>query len=285
MTPKAALQIEMGEILRYYGLKEPPFSLSPNVRFFWLSAQHSVCVQKTLFMLENRQGLTTIIADIGMGKTTLLRYLFESLQEDKDNIVTILVNPQFPSPLQLLKAICGEFGLPSKRSKLEQMDELNNFLVEQYEAGKNVILLVDEAQLLVGQQFELIRQFLNFETGRAKLLQIVLTAQTELRNKLRLKRALLSRVAISSTLDAFTAADMDQMIDFRLIVAGRRDPLFTPDGKGAIYKLSGGIPRQAIKLCLASMILGNIEREPMINAGLVEAAAVDFEDGSHERDD
>lgn len=265
--------VRTSEILSFYGLTEQPFSLSPSPRFFWTSVQHRACLQKTRYMMDNRQGLATIIADVGMGKTTLLRYLYELLTADEHNITALLVNPQFPSALQFLKAVCGEFDLPTKRSKLEQMNTLNEFLVESYKAGKNVILLVDEAQLLVGPQLELVRQFLNFETGRDKLVQIVLTGQLELKTKLKLKRAVLSRVAISSTIDALTLDDLSEMIEFRLMVAGRRDPLFTPQAKACIYEIAHGVPREAVKLCHIALTIGAMSRAEVIEPDLIQEAA------------
>src|ERR1051326_1521806 len=205
---------------------ENPFSLSPNPRYCYLTTLHRATVAKTDYVIENRQGLATIIAEVGYGKTTVLRYIYDQLADRKDVTSRLMVHPQYKSEMQFLKAICLEFGLETKRSKLEQMGELQTFLVSEFKEKRNVILLIDEGQLLVGHQFELIRQLLNFETNYAKLITVVIAGQPELRNKLRLKRALKSRVAVNSSLDALPLEDTREMIRFRLVVAGHKPEMF-----------------------------------------------------------
>lgn len=228
---------------------ENPFSLSPNPRYCYLTSYHRATVAKTEYVIDNRQGLTTIMADVGHGKTTVLRYIYDRLVDRTDVMPRLMVNPQFPSQMQFLKAVCLEFGLTTRRSKLEQMGELQAFLMDQYRQGKNVVLAIDEAQLLVGDQFELIRQFLNFETNSAKLITIVLAGQPELKNKLRLKKALASRVAVNSTIDALSYEDTKEMIHFRLMVAGHKADKFPEKTCKAVYDRTIGVPREVVKLC------------------------------------
>jgi general secretion pathway protein A len=189
------------QIIAFYGLKEPPFSLSPDPRFLFISDQHRSCIAKIRYMVEYRQGLSIVFGDIGTGKTTVARRIFDLFRDDPDIVTAFMTNPQYPSAIQLLKAVASEFDITHRRSKIEQMEETQAFLIDQYSKGKNVVLILDEAQLLVGPQFELIRQLINFETHNRKLIQIVMFGQLELRAKLRLKRALASRVASYATLD------------------------------------------------------------------------------------
>jgi len=250
---------------------ENPFSLSPNPRYCYLTSYHRATVAKTNYVIDNRQGLATIIAELGHGKTTVLRYIYDQLKDRDDILPRLMINAQFPSQMQFLKAICLEFGLPTKRSKLEQIGELNTFLVEQYRAGKNIVLAIDEAQLLVGDQFELIRQLLNFETNTAKLITIILAGQPELRNKLRLKKALASRVAVNSSLDSLTYEDTKEMIKFRLMVASYNTS-FPDDACKAVYEKTLGVPREVVKLCSLSLQLASMNKLTTIPADLIEIA-------------
>lgn len=258
--------------LKRYGLKEPPFSLSPDPRFLYLSPQHEMTIAKTEYVINNKQGLKVIFGDIGLGKTTLVRRICDNLRDDPKFEVAYIPTPRFKSEHQLMCAVAGEFGVTPKRSGYETMKCLEDSLINICAEGKTAVLIVDEAQLLVGQMFELLRQFLNFETNDEKLLQIILAGQMELRDKLRLKKALLSRVAMQSTLEAFDPETMQAMINFRLKVAGRDEPLFTDDAYNAIYAYSRGVLRKVVKLCMGALPLGAANRLPMIDARVIAAA-------------
>src|SRR4029453_19059235 len=145
------------QINAFYGLKEPPFSLSPDPRFLFISDQHRSCIAKIRYMVEYRQGLSIVFGDIGTGKTTVARRIFDLFRDDPAIVTAFMTNPQYPSAIQLLKAVASEFDITHRRSKIEQMEETQAFLIDQYSKGKNVVLILDEAQLLVGPQFELIR--------------------------------------------------------------------------------------------------------------------------------
>lgn len=244
------------QLLSRYGLKEPPFGLSPDPRYLYLTPQHTRALAYLRFTIDDRAGLAVLYGDVGHGKSSLVRRIYDLYRgEPSAYEVILLTNPDLSSALQLLKRITDTCGLQRHRTKLDQMQEFENYLVERYSEGKNVILLVDEAQLLHGQQFELIRQMTNFESARAKLLQIILVGQNNLRNKLRLKRALLSRAASMSTLDPLTPDETRAMIEFRLSVAGRTTPLFEPETVLEIYRLTKGVPREIVKKCRTALIV------------------------------
>lgn len=240
-------------LLARYGLQQTPFSVSPDPKFLYQTPQHRKALAQIRFTVDDRQGLAVLYGDVGMGKSTLVRKLYDLYRSDDSYETILLTNPDPTSALQLLKRITDACGLPRKRSRLDQMQELEAYLIERYRAGKNTVLLIDEAQLLRGEQFELIRQLTNFESSSAKLVQIVLAGQNNLRGKLRLKKALLSRAVTVMTLDPLTTDETQAMIEYRLSVAGRLEPLFELDAMKAVYRISKGVPRDIIKLCRASL--------------------------------
>jgi len=255
-------------MLKYFHLAENPFSVSPNPRYYYLSDLHRRIIAKVDYVVENRQGLTVIYGDVGTGKTSLARLLVDRLAEK--NHVVFITNPDFKSEMHMVKAISSEFGLAPKRSLFAQMEGLQANLVEMYAEGENPVLIIDEAQLLRGKQFEIIRQLSNFETNDTKLLQIILAGQLELRDKLRMKKALMSRIVIASTLQAFSSDEMADMILFRLNVAGGNGNIFISDSLNKVYEHSKGIPREAIKLCGFAMKRAHLNGEKQISAQAID---------------
>lgn len=258
-------------------IPESVFSISPNPRFFYITPSVQAAIAKTQYVIRARQGLTTIIGDVGLGKTSLLRLLYNEYEDKPEYNTAFIVNPKQTSETAFLKAICTEFGVKTKRSQRETEYELRGFLVDQFRENKNVVLFIDEAQQLRGPMFEQIRQILNFETDDTKLINIVMAGQIELRYRLadRSKRALVSRIAVSSTMDALTLDETKGMIDFRCTVAGEKNP-FQPDAIAAIYQWSKGVPREAIKLCALAVQYAILNNMDVIPADLVEVAAEDI---------
>jgi general secretion pathway protein A len=253
--------------------QELPFSLTPNPRYLHIGTQHRSAIAKSLYLVEHRQGLTVIFGDVGMGKTTVSRHLLHHfLDYPEKYAVAYLPNPAYPSEHQLLLAICNEFGIQPARSKQQTLARLNEFFITEYQAGRIVVLIIDEAQLLKGPQFELMRQLLNFETDAHKLIQIVMFGQNELRTKLKPKKALCSRIVTRSTLEPMDHADTEAMIRFRLQVAGCPSTLFTPGAVSRIYEASGGVPREINKICLSAYTLAEFEGAANIDEELIEVA-------------
>jgi general secretion pathway protein A len=254
------------------GLAEPPFSLSPDPRFFFLSGQHRTALAKITYTAEQRQGLSVVYGDVGVGKTTVARRIYQIYNDNEQYEAAYLPMPIFPSEFQFLKAICSEFGLPPKRSKYAQIELLNTYLIDVWKQGRNGVLIIDEAQALVGQQFELIRQLLNFESNTQKLIQIIMIGQNELRNKLRLKKSLRSRIATRSTIEPLDLQDTRDMINFRVMVAGRTEPLFTEESIQMIYAYSHGMPRDICALGLNVLPLALLREQRIIDQELIHQA-------------
>ncbi len=258
--------------LSMLGLMEPPFSLSPDPRYFYMSLQHKATLAKATYAIEQRQGISVIFGDVGAGKTTIARRLYQIYRDRPDFETAYLPTPLYPSEFQFLKGICAEFGIQPKRSKLGQLAAFEKYLIDLYRKERNMLLIIDEAQILIGQQFELLRQLLNFETNTQKLIQIVLLGQNELRNKLRLKRALSSRLATRSTIEPLHFEDTHAMINFRVMVAGRRDPLFTDEAIRKIYDHSHGMPRDICVIGLNALPLALLKRVNIIDGDIIDEA-------------
>jgi len=254
------------------GLVEAPFSLSPDPRFFFLSSQHKTALAKINYTAQQRQGLSVVYGDVGVGKTTIARRIHQIYNDNPSIEAAYLPMPIFPSEFQFLKAICSEFGLPPKRSKYAQIELLNTYLIDVWKQSRNAVLIIDEAQALVGQQFELIRQLLNFESNSEKLIQVIMIGQNELRNKLRLKKPLRSRIATRSTIEPLDLQDTRDMINFRVMVAGRTEPLFTDAAIQAIYDYSHGMPRDVCVLGLNVLPLALLASALVIDIDLVHQA-------------
>ena len=241
---------------KHFGLKERPFSLSPDPRFIYLTSQHQEALAKCQYTIEQKMGISAIYGDIGAGKTSLARRLWEQYAASDKHSFAMLVHPSFPTPFQLLKEIRREFGNDKpRRSLVDQLDDFQEFLIEQHKRNRTVILVVDEAHRLKPPLFELLRQFLNFETSTEKLLQIVLFGQNELATKLDRQPELKDRVTIFGALTSLTRSDVEELIEFRWKVAGgKRKPPFTRDSMDAIFTYSKGLPRRICKLCDNALI-------------------------------
>jgi general secretion pathway protein A len=258
-------------------LRTQPFSISPDPDLLYLTSALKSTLFKVQHVVDNRQGLTAIMGDVGTGKSSVLRRLWSDYMGRSDEFATAITpSPNFPSDFAMLKAICSDFGIPRKRSMVEQENELRGFLIDLDSAGKTCVLFVDEAQRLKGPHLELIRTLLNFETNKYKLIQIVLAAQLELRVKLMdpSKKALRSRIFLPSLLDPLSLPETREMIYFRCEKAGIPNP-FTDQTVEIIYNRTGGVPREVLKVCGFAYIMTLQAGERVVPAEAVELAAAE----------
>ena len=229
----------------FYGLKEKPFNLTPDSRFFFLSDNHRGAFEHLLYGIKEREGFILITGEVGAGKTTLCRALLNKIESSATDSALIL-NPMF-SGQELLQCILSDFGIQSKATtKKELLDDLNQFLLSQQAANRNSILIIDEAQNLPLPVLEEVRILSNLETEKEKLLQIILMGQIELKEKLSLSRLrqLNQRISIRYHLQPLGKEEVPRYIQHRLTVAGSSGDIhFTSGALREIYYYSQGIPR------------------------------------------
>jgi general secretion pathway protein A len=235
-----------------FGMAESPFGLSPDVRFMYLSSEAKQILAKVSFMVEARQGLSVIYGPIGTGKSSLANWLEHRYRQGGLLVAKLEVGKGITrSVLPLLRMIAEEFDLEHRRSISEQTSSIKAMLLDHYAMERqNAVLIIDEAQALSPPHFSVLREMLNFERPDGKLLQIVLLGMPALQRKLSRAKALYSRAAIVLSLDPLGPGDTGEMIRYRLLTAGRREPLFTADASRRIYLLTGGVPRNIVIICL-----------------------------------
>ncbi len=248
-----------------------PFSISPNPNSLYLTDSLRAVVNKSKFTIDKRQGLTCILGDIGLGKSTILRFLHGDYSAREDTVTTLIPTPAFPSPFAMLKSICMDFKLEPERSFQKQQEALETFLQEKFVENKNVVIFIDEAQNVNNKQLELVRSLLNYETNTQKLIQIVLSGQLELKDRLSDKRnkAVASRVSTYSILSPLTLEETQEMIAHRCKFENINNP-FTDSSVEKIYQVSGGVPRLVLKICAFAYHLKELEGLEEITPEFIE---------------
>jgi general secretion pathway protein A len=258
----------------FYGLKEKPFSLTPDPRFLFLSRAHQAALDHLTYGLKRKEGFICITGDVGTGKTTICRALLDSI--DSQAKTALLLNPLL-SEEELLKAVLEDFGLKTKStSKKKLIDELNEFLLEQLSSGGTTILIIDEAQNLSFPAMEQVRLLSNLETDKEKLLQIIIVGQEELRNKLKLPqlRQLNQRISVRYHLTPLAKDEIPRYIQHRLVVAGSNGLVtLSNSALNLVAEYSKGIPRLINLLCDRSLLAGYTMSTNYISGEMVLQAA------------
>jgi general secretion pathway protein A len=263
--------------LEHYGLTEPPFSITPDPRFVYLSERHRDALAHLLFGIGQGGGggFVQLTGEVGTGKTTLCRLLLEQLPENTR--VALVLNPRL-SPVELLETICEELRIPldGRRGSLKALvDALNAYLLDAYAQGLRVVLIIDEAQNLGVEALEQVRLLTNLETDTQKLLQIVLLGQPELRDLLAREdlRQLAQRITARFHLTPLDAGEIEHYLRHRYAVAGGQRFPFTKLAVKRIHQHSGGVPRLANIIAERALLAGYAHDEAQIGERWVDRAA------------
>ncbi len=269
----------------FYGLREKPFALSPDPRFLYLAGSHREALAHLLYGIEQGEGFISVTGEVGTGKTTLCRTLLERLEGDVE--LAFLFNPS-RTALELLQSICAEFDLPAEGlARRTLMTQLNNFLVEQKQNGRRVLLIIDEAQTLSDNTLEQVRLLSNLETSSEKLIQILLLGQPELDRKLDGQglRQLRQRISVRWKLDPLSADETRAYVRHRLsVAAGEPKNLFSEASLRDIHARTGGIPRLVNQLCDRALLAGYADRVAEIGPRLIRTAAAEIPDAQYPRE-
>ncbi len=267
--------------LQYYGLREQPFGVTPNPRYLYHSPMHREALASLIYGIEADLGFAALIADPGMGKTTLLFYLLEKFRATAR---TALIFQTLCSPLDLLRYLASELEIQTTDTDPVILNErIKDVLVQEAQARRRVIVIIDEAQNLDEPVLETIRLLSDFETQNFKLLHIILAGQLQLAEKLSRPgmAQLLQRVSMLNRLSPLTPEETKNYVEYRLGVAGYRGgvPLFEDDAIELIASLSGGIPRNINRICFNALSLGCALGKQGIDSDVVKEVRSDLDIG------
>ncbi|MBS0509387.1 MAG: AAA family ATPase [Proteobacteria bacterium] len=263
----------------FFGLQHAPFSIAPDPRYLFMSERHREALAHLLYGLDAGGGFVLLTGEIGTGKTTVCRCFLEQIPAHCN--VAYIFNPKLSVP-ELLRSICDEFGVPHRpavagvETVKDCLDPLNAFLLREHAAGRNNVLIIDEAQNLASDVLEQLRLLTNLETSERKLLQIILIGQPELRAMVAAPELeqLAQRVIARYHLQALSAGETRQYIAHRLAVAGLQGP--PPLSRRAlarVHALTGGVPRRINLLCDRALLGAYAAGQREVSEATVRRAA------------
>jgi general secretion pathway protein A len=263
----------------FYALKENPFNVNPDPRYLLLTKQIEEALTGLMYGIQTRKGFITLTGEVGTGKTTLVNRLLDWLHHRRAR-TAFLFNSRMNSS-QLFDFILAEFEIQcDSKSKSQQLMKLNHWLLDRYRAGETVVLIIDEAQNLTFPVLEEIRLLTNLETATEKLLQIVLSGQPELEEKLKLPelRQLRQRIMLRCKTMPLTKEQTQEYIEERLRIAGADStPIFGKAAMDMVHLYSLGVPRVVNLLCEHSLVNGFVEQQRPIGPKIVEDVAREFQ--------
>jgi type II secretory pathway predicted ATPase ExeA len=263
----------------YFGLRENPFNVNPDPRYLYLTKQIEEALTGLMYGIQTRKGFITLTGEVGTGKTTLVNRLLDWLRQRRTR-TAFLFNSRMNTS-HLFDFILAEFEIACEsRTKSQQLMKLNQWLLERYRAGETAVLIVDEAQNLSYPVLEEIRMLTNLETSTEKLLQIVLSGQPELEEKLKLPqlRQLKQRITLRCKTAPLTKEQTHAYIAERLRIAGTSgEQIFSPEAMDTVHMYSLGIPRVVNLLCEHALINTYVEQERVVTPKIVEDIAREFQ--------
>lgn len=259
--------------LHFYGLRDIPFSLTPDPRFLYFTASHREVMANLSYGIQHGKGLIVATGEVGTGKTTMLRAMLTRL--DRSVLSSYIFNPGLTVP-DLYQQMAADFSLGQYTSKSDMLMKLGKLLMMRHSRGLRTVLIVDEAQGLSRELLEEVRLLLNFETYTEKQLQIILVGQPELRQLLNSAdlRQLKQRISLRCEIKPLKADDVSGYIRSRLKVAGAsRVDLFTADAVAMIFRASEGIPRLVNNICDNALLTGYAMNSRLITPEIIAEVA------------
>jgi len=264
--------------LKYFGLTEQPFGVTPDPRFLYLSAAHREALASLYYGIEANRGFLGLIAKPGMGKTTLLFHLLEKFRTSAH---TAFVFQTQCNSREFLRFLLAELGYEGDTQDFVRLhEEFNRRLLQEARAGKRMIVVIDEAQNLAPEVLETVRLLSDFETPRAKLMHIILSGQPQLADKLASPSLaqLRQRVSILHGLEPLPSWEIKNYIEHRLKVAGYAgDPLFEPEAYSAVAEFTQGVPRNVNNLCFHALSLAYALQKKLIDTDVVNEVISDLD--------
>jgi type II secretory pathway predicted ATPase ExeA len=267
------------QVLVFYQLSEQPFGVTPDPRYLFLSPTHREALASAVYGVSAGRGFTALIAKPGMGKTTLL---FKLLNKVRDQAKTAFLFQSQCSPQDLLRSLLEDLGIENDSGDLMRMQrKLNECLLSEASKGKQLVVVIDEAQNLDEPVLEVLRMLSNFETPREKLMHFILAGQPKLAEKLDSPGLLQlrQRISIIARLKPFTVKETQLYIDHRLRVAGYdfKRPLFTKQAVAMIAEYAEGTPRNINNLCFNAMSIGCVYKQKSIDAEVIREVLGDLD--------
>jgi general secretion pathway protein A len=263
--------------LSYYNLKHKPFQINTDPRFLWLGEKHKEALATLKYGIRDNKGFLLLTGEIGTGKTTLINALLGSLEE---NVTVATMSDPALNRLEFFQYIAIAFDIQQPiTSKVDFLMHFSRFLQEAADSGRKVLLIIDEAQRLTHELLEEIRLLSNIEKQQAKLLNIFFIGQSEFNQVLEDPRnkALRQRISVNYHINTLSEAEVADYIRHRLLVAGSRKPLFSPDAVHQVYLYSGGFPRLINIICDRALLTGYVEDLKQVKGKIVKECARELE--------
>lgn len=262
----------------FYELNEEPFAITVNNKFFFNSQIHTEALIRLLYAVDTRKGLAVLVGDIGTGKTTLAQKMLDSMDDTSyESVLLIVIHNKVTSEWFLTK-MAKQLGITAVSfDKTAQLTQIYNRLVELYEQGKKVAVLIDEAQMLTNKELmEEFRGLLNIEYEEHKLITFVFFGLPDIDECLKLDEPLKQRVAIRYELKSLSAKNTREYIEYRLNIAGAKRPIFTPEAMDAIHLAAGGIPRLINTIGDNALLEGFLIKKTVIDEQLIKDVVTDL---------
>lgn len=266
------------DYIKFYGLKEHPFSNVVESKYYYQSRQHTEAIIKLRHAVDGKKGLSIVIGDIGTGKTTLARRFLEELDEEKYEASLLVVIHSSVSSEWLLKKFAIQLGVQELMDdRIEILGQIYKRLLEINEEGKIAVVLIDEVQMLKTRELmEEFRGLLNMELPDGKMVNFIFFGLPELEQILALDEPLKQRVSTRIILRPFGEEDTREYIMHRIRVAGGRGDIFDDQAISMIYKYSKGVPRVTNTICDNALLEGFLRKKQVIDASIIKTVAVDL---------